>query len=238
MALHMGFRKIIYWSVATVLFFFIGFGLYVYEYRSLSMEAWKLFNDRCNNVNPLLIKVRNIHLGLGAALSGQATPSAEQFGQNLKIFPIYTNQYLAQEKIWIEKQKALLNRRDFQLLEPGFFQTVLKYHVAIYQAYYDYYQVVSDIYKAGNMARETDNKFKFDNDPVSLMSKYLNERKSNQKLYLDAFEKGRKTQDWRKYFVQFPALDCPEENLEIQEYYSPSPTPLPSIDNSFQGNSG
>jgi len=55
------------------------FSLYIYKYHSLAMEGWKLFNDRCNNVSPLLIKTRSSHLFIRATLMGEVSPTKEEF---------------------------------------------------------------------------------------------------------------------------------------------------------------
>ncbi len=203
------------------------FGLYVYKYNALAMEGWKLFNERCNNVNPALIKVRNTHLGLGAAMSGQATPSAEQFEKDLLALPETANRYLTQEKVWLDKQGAYINRWDFKLLEPEYIKSATRHQLAMYQSYYDYYKVVGDFFSAGFNAKATGTKFDFEGNPIELMDKYLYERNTNQDLYFKAIDKGQKIKDWRKMFAQVPEPNCPEENMHIPEYYSPSPTPQP-----------
>ena len=204
------------------MFSFLFSGLYIYKYHSLALEGWRLFNDRCNTVNPELIKVRNTHLALGAAISGKATPSAQQFETGLKSLPEETDQYLKLEKVWLDNQNAYLNRWDFKLLEPEYMKTAGKYQLAMYQGYYDYYKTVSSFFSG-----DSDN-----GNTLDLMDKYYSEIHTNRDLYDQAFDTGVKTKDWRKVFAQVPEPNCPEESLIIPEYYSPTPTSVPSTNDS------
>ena len=218
--------------LATLLVGALGLGISTDKYHSLAIEGWKLFNDRCNSVNPTLIKVRNTHLALGAAVSGRATPSAEQFSGDLGVLLTSADKYIELERNWLDKQSAFMNRWDFKLLAPDYVKTAGKYQLAMYEAYYKYYKVVSDMNKAGDKAKETGTEFQFEGSPTELMSKFQEERWANQDLYFDAFDKGLEIKDWRKYFAQVPPPDCPEENMNIPEYYSPTPTSIPTTNDS------
>lgn len=219
----------LFFKVLLGLFLFgiIGFGLYAYKYHSLAMEGWRLFNERCNNVNPLLIKTRNIHLALGAATSGKASPSAEQFENDLISLPKYADQYLSLERVWLDKQGAYLNRWDFNLFEPEYLKIAGKYQLAMYQAYYNYYKTLSSFFNNAFEAKATGNESKNNGNIVELMDEYSNEIRTNRDLYNQAFDKGAEIKDWRKKLAQVPEPDCFLENLIIPEYYLPSPTPIP-----------
>jgi len=208
----------------------VGFGLYAYKYHSLAIEEWKSFNDHCNNVTPLLIKTRNTHLALGAAISGQATPSAEQFERDLTILPDQANEYLKAEKVWLEKRASLLNRWDYKLVEPEYFKAAGRYQIAMYQGYYDYYKTVENFFSESFKAKANGTKYAGVENAPQLMDKYYTDIRTNRNLYNEAIDNGIKINDWRKIFAQVPELTCPEENLTIPEYYSPSPTPQPETE--------
>lgn len=176
------------------------------------MKGWSLFNDRCNNVNPLYIKTRNQHLYLGSVISGDVKiDSSEKLVAEIKNLSAYASGYLDKENQWLNNQEKYLNRWDFKLLEPEYVKRAGNYQLLMYQAQYNYYKTVSDFFAPFAAGKQE----KPSNSDTALkdLDKYAADMQNYRKLYFDAMDTGVNVKDWRKIFAQVPEPNCPEENL-------------------------
>lgn len=176
------------------------------------MEAWRLFNVRCNNVNPLYIKTRDQHLYLSQVMAGEVEmENPENLIPEIKNLITYSDNYLEAENKWLDSQSKYLNRWDTQLIEPDYIKRAGNYQIMMYEAQYNYYKTVSDFFSP--LLAEEQSKPENSDTVIDDLDKYASDMQEYRKLYFEAFEEGQNKQDWKKTFGQVPEPDCAEENL-------------------------
>lgn len=200
-------------AVSAASLILLTFGLYAYKYKALAMEGWRLFNDRCNNVNPLYIKTRDQHSYLSEIMAGERELEnpEEELIKEINNLNTFANEYLEAENNWLNSQRNYTNRWDFQLLEPEYVKKTGYYQIKMYESQYNYYKTVSDFFSpllADDQTRPENSE-----TVIEDLDKYSKEMQEYRKLYFEAFEEGQNKRDLRKFFGQVPKPDCPEENL-------------------------
>lgn len=202
-------KLILLLSLSTLLFLF---GLYAYKYNSLAMKGWELFNDRCNNVNPLYIKTKEQHLFLSSVMAGEIEmENPENFIPEIKNLNSYASEYLDKENEWINNQENYFNRWDFQLIEPEYIKKAGEYQIMMYKSQYNYYKTVSDFFTP--LLAEDQSKPENSETVIDDLDKHSADMQKYRELYFEAFDEGVNKKDWRKTFGKVPEPDCPEENL-------------------------
>lgn len=189
------------------------FGSYLYKYHVIAIEGWSLFNDRCNNINPSLIKAKKQHIYLSSIMAGTVTlDNPEDIIGEIEKLGEYSRAYMLLEDGWIKKQSGYINRWDFKLIEPEYVKKAGYYQVLMYQSYRDYYEAISDVLTPADQKKEKNI------DGTEAYNRSVTSKENINKyrqLYSDAFDEGVKTVDFRKMFGRVPEPDCPEENLNI-----------------------
>ncbi len=195
-------------------------GVYSRILQSHANESQKIFDDRCNNVNPILIKYKQAYLDMVNLMKTDPQPKSEPI---LNLYNQYLGgirAYLPLEKSWLEKQRVFVNRWDFQTFEPKYMKDLATAQTDMYQAYFNHAKSIIDI--ADNQATHS-----------------ATVEKDNLYIASDRYFKLRdeaiKIVDWRKFLWKMPPVNCPEKNLNIPETGGAlentpdSPSPIPEL---------
>lgn len=186
---------------------------YLTRYHQLAIEGWSYFNDRCNNINPSLIKAKKQHIYLSSIMAGAVTlDNPEDIIVEIAKLGEYSRAYMLLEDGWIKKQSGYINRWDFKLIEPEYVKKAGYYQVLMYQSYRNYYEAISDVLTPVDQKKEKNI------DGTEAYNRSVTSKENINKyrqLYSDSFDEGAKTVDFRKMFGRVPEPDCPEENLNI-----------------------
>jgi len=221
-------KKFIAGAVGLCLFIFV---ICVVRLKTLALEGNRLFEYRCQKVNPLLIGYKNSFLKFADYLKSPNKYSDEEVKSFLDGYMGGMKGYIDEENKWLVMQRDLLDRWDFKLLEPWYIQRTGEYQWKMYEAYRD------DAKALSSMADNPDSGEKLMADSKEArerISKYSN-------LYFDAFNQAVQIKDWRKFFGRAPEPNCREEDLVIPDTSGaidriiPTPTPEPGTPMSPNG---
>jgi len=214
-------KKILKVFIIILVFTFVSIFLYSKILQAHADEGGKLFDERCNNVNPALIAYKNSYLQMWNIIYGKTKYPQDALLNKLTEYVNGIKKYLPLENDWIQKESAYINRWDFQLFEPDYVKRLANLQVEMYKSQKNSDQEVIRI--AENPASGE----RFDS---SLTDKF----KKASEDYFKAHDEASKKSDWRKFLWKEPAINCPEENLHIPETDFQSilatPAPIPNFD--------
>lgn len=205
--------KCIEWALPIVLSLVFLTGLmYVYKYRQLGNEMANLYDERCNNVNPFLISEKKLFLKMADMTKHPDQYTQREFKEILPQYADGIRKYLPAEQAWLAKQSVFLNRPDYKIIAPEYFQVAGEYELKMYQAYYD-----SDKYMLEALELPSTASTQARDELIRSHASAVDSRREYSAKYADAFDKGQKTFDLRKYLYQVPAPKCPPENQVIPD---------------------
>jgi hypothetical protein len=186
-------------------------------------ESGRVFDDRCNNVNPSLIAYKNSYLQMWNIINNSNKYPEDALANILNEYVSGIKKYLPLENEWIKKDSDFINRWDFQLFEPDYMKNVANLQLKMYEAQRDNAEGIVRV------AEDPNSKERFD---PTLTDKF---KKASQD-YFTAFDEAKKRSDWRKYLWKAPPINCPEENLHIPETdintIFATPAPIPNLNTS------
>jgi len=193
--------------------------------QNLANEGGKLFDDRCNNVNPALISYKNAYLEMMKLLNNKdSKPSQQlqlQIQTKLSDYISGIKAYIPLEEAWVNKQSKFVKRWDFIYLQPEFIKNLSIYQLEMYQGYLDHAKATIALMDSVGTSKASE---------LRAVANEAGQRKVDaSKRYFTAFDQATKRSDWRKLLWKSPPVNCPEENLIITDTsfdtIFPSPTP-------------
>lgn len=194
-------------SIVVLCLLVLLFGTYISRLGSFALEGNKLFEYRCQKVNPVLIGYKNSFLKFADYLKSPNKYSDKEAGSFLKGYMDGMKVYVDEENKWLVMQRSLLDRWDFRLIEPEYVQKAGDYQWKMYEAYRD------DAKALSLMQDNPDSGEKLMAD-----SKEARERINKYSdLYFYTFDQAVKISDWRKFFGRVPEPNCREEDLVIPD---------------------
>lgn len=211
----------------VLVIFIVLIGVYSRILQAHADESQRIFDDRCNNVNPVLIKYKQAYLDMVNLMKTDPQPKSEPIINLYNQYLDGIRAYLPLEKSWLEKQRTFVNRWDFQTFEPKYMKDLAIAQTDMYQAYFDHAKSIIDI--ADN---QSTNSATVEKDNLYIASD----------KYFRLQDEATNLMDWRKLLWKEPPVNCPEKNLEIPEtggalekiFGEPTPEPefMPNSPNS------
>lgn len=199
----------------------VSFGFYLYKLHTLAVEGNKIFEYRCTNVNPHLIRYKNSFLKFADCIKMDDVCSNEEVTEAFGGYISGMENYVPEENKWLDMQKAYMDRWDFKLIEPWYIKQAGEYQWKMYEGYRDDAKALTATFKQGEM----------NEDAFIIQSEARSRRDDYEQKYYDLFDQAVAIRDWRKMFANVPVpKGCTEENLTIPNtggVFDPAPTPLP-----------
>lgn len=187
-------------------------------------EGGKLFDDRCNNVNPTLIAYKNSYIQMWRLIKNNG--NQEEAKNKFMDYQNGIKKYLPLESDWLKKQSDFTTRWDFQFFEPDYVKNLAKLQIAMYQAERD---------NSANILSLFENPKTTENFDASTVKRF----QEASAAYFKAYDEANKIDDWRKLLWKQPDINCPEQNLIIPDTsldkIFPSPVPSKSADQEKSG---
>lgn len=199
-----------------------GFATYAYAFRSLGIEGNKLFEERCNKVNPALISYKNSYLEFMGIIGSPSEHTQEEVLGKMYEYYQGVKNYIPLEEEWTGKQYAFVRGWGFQLFMPDYVRKLGNYQLEMYQSYLDQAKAIVHVIDGMNDPDQTQSETRANLDIARKTMETSNR-------YFTAYDEAGKRRDWRKVLLGSPPLNCPPENLIIPdtsfEAIFPSPTP-------------
>lgn len=207
----MKMKKYVKWLVIIVVLCIFCSGFYLYKLHALAVEGNKLFEDRCTQVNPILIKYKKAFLKYAEYLNTYPNSrySEKEVAEFVEEYMSGLREYVPAEDEWLDGQMKFINRWDFQLFETWYIKQGSVYQYDMYKAYRE---------DAANMVMIMDNPEIAKSMGVGTPNPARETRDKAIQQYFDFFEEAQKINDWRKWVGRVPIPEgCTKENVTIPE---------------------
>jgi len=199
-------KRLVKIFLILLIFLVVAFGFYAYKLRALAVEGNEIFAYRCTNVNPPLISYKKSFLVIADMLNN---PENYEPGSGETAFENYISgmrAYVEEEGKWLEMQKAYMDSRDFQLIEPWYIREAGEYQWKMYEGYRDDATYMLELVDSEGLTEDIDAKIA---DARERRDKY-------EQMYYDFFDQAVEIRDWRKIFANVPIPEeCTKENMTI-----------------------
>ena len=172
----MGLRKIGLTVLGVVT---LACGFYLYKLHSLALIGNKIFEQRCLNVNPHLIRYKNSFLKFADYLNNPKKYSDDEVKTFLEGYISEMRAYVPEEDKWLEAEQKYIHRWDFKLIEPWYIKEASVYQLEMYKGYRDEAFYMLELYDSKTQGEEFSTKFAEARDR---RSKYVG-------LYEDIFDR-------------------------------------------------
>ncbi len=201
--------------LVVVLFTFITFTfLYSRILQAQINKSGRLFDERCNKVNPAMISYKNSYLQFWEMIKNPKNHTKEETRGKMAEYIEGIKKYIPLEDGWLSKQTSFVESWDFQAFQPKYVKDLAILQLKMYTSQRDSTRIIPDLWEGKP----------YD----STLAKKAQEDTDN---YFEAYENAKEMKDWRKRLWQSPPLNCPEENLIIPDtdINSILPSASPSI---------
>lgn len=175
----------------------------------LALEANKIFEYRCLQVNPHLISYKNSFLGYADFLNTYPNTryTPEEVENFIDMYISGMREYIPEETKWLAMQKKFMNRWDFKLIEPWYIQKGADLQWKMYEAYRDDATYMLQINDNPSLAEKI--RFDYVSEPRQRRDAYGEE-------YFEFYKMALEIGDWRKVFATVPVpKGCTDENMTI-----------------------
>lgn len=212
-------RKIVFAILAVCLLSPI---LFLVVCQRMVNDGFEISDNYCINVNPLIITRKNRNNDVVNLLMSSA--SGEVFLKAEDNYFSSSKAYVLASEEWLKKQKAFLERWDFQLLAyPELKQAVI--------LQYQIYKQDSDTSGALNNAYDHPNDANLQSKIFQDTVEQDKKRGELIKKYADIKMVKHSALDLRYLRLSTPTSKCPSENLifpQVPDMFSPKPVESPS----------
>ncbi|HWA51961.1 MAG TPA: hypothetical protein VG895_02845 [Patescibacteria group bacterium] len=203
-------KKILKITGVTFLILLLATFIYSRILQSQADENGKIFDDRCNNVNPALIAYKNSYLQMWQVMNNNG--SKDEAMQDFNNYISGIQKYIPLENNWLDKDSKYINNWAFQIFQPKYIKDLATLQYNMYKAQRDDAEYIQNLFENPNSQNNTD---------PTIPAKNLQDA-SNK--YFSAQDAASKKKDWRKLLWTEPPVNCDRKNLII---------PNTSIDNIF-----
>lgn len=202
-------KKILKITGATLLILLLSTFIYSRILQSQADENGKIFDDRCNNVNPALIAYKNSYLQMWQVMNNNG--SKDEAMQDFNNYISGIQKYIPLENKWLDEDSKYINNWTFQIFQPKYIKDLATLQYNMYKAQRD---DANSILNLWNNPQSANN---FDASAADNLQKASD-------AYYSAYDAAKNKKDWRKFLWTEPQVDCDPKNLII---------PNTSIDNTF-----
>lgn len=201
-------KRIIIFVTIIILLLIASLSLYIYKIHSLAVEANDNFGLRCTDVNPSLISYKASFLKFADAIQNPNKYKPEEIRGFYNDYISGMRVYVKADDKWLEKQKKLIERPDYQLLMPAYMNSATSAQWKMYEGYRNDAQYMIDMVDQ-----------KIPSDKMIGVSEARQKRDKAIEEYIDEYDKILTIRDWRMPFVS--ALPnpkgCNKDNMHIPE---------------------
>lgn len=204
------------------------------RFQQVVKEEASLNDERCLNINPVVIERKNAYL---SSMQAMVTSGEEAFIEENKKYVNLLKNNVTVESEWSLKYKKLLDRWDFKLLIPPILQKTarLRWESHVYENETSKNMIVltESFFQDGD---ENDPKLKEAGDNIKILTKQSGDVEAELETLANDSSLYK---DFRISLMRIPESKCPDENYNIPDVQnelkkiftpeaSPPIPPLPS----------
>lgn len=213
--------KILIFVIVCIPILFIA---YVFTFQYLVNKGFSIADEHCINVNPYIIERKNAYNAQYNIM--MASGSAQQFKIALDKYFQASKDYISAEKVWLPKDKALIDSPLFNLILPSYLKDTVRYQYEMYMADYLASVYIDEAFDEKDPAKQL--------ELSRLVIQESKTRDLNQEKYNEISNKNLGASDWIFKFVKIPTSHCPAKNDDIPNtpnLFEPATTPQPGSAN-------